>query len=68
MYGNANVANYLSSGNVSTNILTTANVSASGNVTGDLVLEEESLKLASTIDLFFGLAIMHLQKLGLLLI
>jgi len=31
---------------------------------GDTTLEEESLKLASTIDLFFGLAMMHLQKIS----
>lgn len=33
-YGNANVATYLSSGTVSTDILTTAAISATGNVTG----------------------------------
>jgi hypothetical protein len=33
-YGNANVSTYLSSGNVTTNILTTGNISATGNITG----------------------------------
>ena len=35
-YNNSNVAAYLSSGNVSTNILTTANISASGNIQGNV--------------------------------
>jgi len=41
-YGNAEVATYLSSGTVSTNILTTAAISATGNVTGTYILGDGS--------------------------
>jgi hypothetical protein len=37
-YGNANVSAYLSSGNITANILTTGNISATGNVTGNYIL------------------------------
>ena len=37
-YGNANVSAYLSSGNITANILTTGAVSATGNVTGNYII------------------------------
>ena len=44
-YSNANVANYLSSGNVTTDIITSGNVTANTNVTGNLVVAENGLFL-----------------------